>query len=101
MRALLSRVLDGTPIPEELYRSRFPSWQWPAKPRGEYMIALHIAAGRVAADPRYGEPAKRLADAARRLTGDAAEDTMRRGLDWMNRIVQRRDRIDARWRSAR
>ena len=101
MRALLSRVLDGTPIPEQLYLSPFPSWRWPARPRIEYMIALSIASGRVAADPCSGEPATRLADAARQVTGDAAEDTMRRGLDQMNNLVQRRAQSDARWRSAR
>jgi 5-methylcytosine-specific restriction endonuclease McrA len=51
MRAKLSRLLDGTPVPEELHRSQFPSWRWPASPRIEYMIALYIAAGQVAADP--------------------------------------------------
>jgi 5-methylcytosine-specific restriction endonuclease McrA len=101
MRAGLSRVMDGTPIPEELYRSCFTSWRWPARPRIEYMIALSIDAGRVAADPRYGDPATRLTDAARQLSGDAAEDAMRRGRDWMNKVVQRRTPIDARWRSAR
>jgi hypothetical protein len=40
---------------------------WPASPRIEYMIALYISAGRVAADPRYGEPATRLAHAARQM----------------------------------
>jgi hypothetical protein len=56
---------DGTPVPEELHRSRSPSWRWSASPRVEYMIAVYIAADRVAADPRYGNPATRLADTAR------------------------------------
>jgi hypothetical protein len=101
MRAQLSLLLDGTPVPEELHRSRFPSWKWPASPRHEYMIALHIASGRVAPDPRHGESARRVADAARRLLGDAAEDAVRRGLAWIEQIDQRRSRIDARWRAPR
>jgi hypothetical protein len=102
MRAQLSRILDGVPVPEEIHRSRFPSWRWPASPRMEYMVALHIAAGRVAADPRYGEPATRLADAARQLIGDGAdaEDAMRRDLNRFDQISRRRSRIDARWRSS-
>ena len=100
MRARLSQVLDGTPIPEELYRSRFPSWRWPARPRGEYMIALRIAAGLFAADPSYGDPQTRLADAAYQLAGDAAEDATRRGLDWINEVAKRRARINVWWRSA-
>jgi hypothetical protein len=107
MRARLSQIMDGTPIPEELYRSCFAPSRWRVRRRRrvrrrlEYMIALYIAVGRVAADPRYGEPTTRLADAARRLTGDAAEERMRRGLDGMRTVVQRRAQIDARWRSAR
>jgi len=101
MRAQLSWLLDGTPVPEELHRSCFPSWRWPASPRIEYMIALYISAGRVAADPRYGEPATRLAHAARQMAGDAAEDAVRRGLDWMERNDRRRSPINAGWRSPR
>jgi hypothetical protein len=101
MRARLSRLLDGSPIPEELHRAQFPSWQWPASPRIEYMIALYIAAGRVTADPRYGDPATRLVRAARQLSGEHAEDTIRRGLEWIAQSTRRRSRIDARWRSPR
>lgn len=100
MRAQLSRLLDRTPVPEELHRSRFPSRRWPASPRIEYMIALYITAGKVAADPRYGEPATRLTDTARQLSGDDAEDTLRRGLNWIDEITRRRSPVDARWRSA-
>jgi hypothetical protein len=102
MRAQLSRILDGVPVPEEIHRSRHPSWRWPASPRMEYMIALHIAAGRVAADPRYGDPAARLADAARRLLGDGAgaDDAIRRDLDRFDQISRRRSRIEARWRAS-
>jgi 5-methylcytosine-specific restriction endonuclease McrA len=97
MRAKLSRLVDGTPVPEELHRSQFPSWRWPASPHIEYMIALYIAAGQVAADPRYGDPAARAADAAR-LVGD---DAWSRGLDWLAGVSQRRSPIEARWRSSR
>lgn len=100
MRADLSRLLDGTPIPEEIYRRRFPSWRWPASPRHEYMIALYIAAGRVAAEPRYGDHAARLADAARKFGSDP-EDAIRRGLEWMAEVGRRRAPIEARWRASR
>jgi hypothetical protein len=99
MRAQLSWLLDGTQVPEELHRSRFPSWRWPASPRIEYMIALYISAGKVAADPRYGELATRLLHAARQMAGDAAEGAVRRGLDWMEKNDQRRSPINAGWRS--
>ena len=67
MRAALSRLLDGTPVPEDLHRSRYPSSRWPAKPRTEFMIALYIVAVHVAADTRYGspDPAERLSETAR------------------------------------
>jgi hypothetical protein len=100
MRAQLSRLMDGTPVPEEVHRSQHPSWRWPAKPRIEYMIALYITAGRVAADPRYGDPATRLADAACRLGGNP-DDAIRRGLDWIEGVNQRRSPIEAQWRSSR
>ena len=48
MRSKLSRLLDGTPIPEELHRNTSSSWHWPARSRIEFMIALYIATGRVA-----------------------------------------------------
>jgi hypothetical protein len=79
----------------------FPSWQWPAIPRIEYMIALYIAAERVAADSRYGDPATQLVSAARQLSGEHAEDTMRQGLERIAQSTRRRSRIDARWRSPR
>jgi hypothetical protein len=101
MRARLSYLLDGSPVPEELHRSRFPSWQWPASPWIEYMIALYITAAQVTADPRYGDPATRLASAARQLSGEKAEDTMHRGLERIARVTRRRSRIDAKWRSPR
>src|SRR5215469_14403047 len=101
MRAKLSRLIDGTPISEEEHRSRYPGWRWPAPPRIEFMIALYITAGRVIADPRYGDPATRLEEAARQFAGDRADDAIRRGLDWIEQITQRRSGIDARWRSPR
>jgi hypothetical protein len=52
-------------------------------------------AGLVVADPRYGDPETRLADATRQLAGDAAEDATPRGLDSINKIAQRRARINA------
>jgi hypothetical protein len=33
MRAQLSQALDAVPVPEELRRSRTPSWRWPASQR--------------------------------------------------------------------
>jgi hypothetical protein len=101
MRAWLTRLLDGTPIPEELNRSASPSWRWPANLRIEYMIALYIAVGRVAADPRYGDPASRLADVVHRRGGDTSEEAMRSRLDVMEEIRRRRAPIDARWREPR
>ena len=101
MRAGLSWLLDGTPIPEDLHRSLAPSWRWPASPRVEYMIAIRIAAGQVAGDPRYGDPATRLANIARQRFGESAEDAIRHGLDWADKTSRRRSRIDARWRSPR
>jgi len=101
MRAGLSWLLDGTPIPEELHRSWAPSWRWPASPRIEYMIAVRITAGWVAGDPRYGVPATRLADIARQRFGETAEVAIRSGLDWADKVGRRRSRIDAWWRSTR
>jgi hypothetical protein len=101
MRALLSQVLHGTPVPEELHRSRSPSWAWPASPRIEFMIALYITAGWVAGDPRYGDPVTRLADTARQWTGNAADDAMRSGLEWVKRTRQRRTESTGWWRSHR
>ena len=56
VRAVLANLIDGTPVPEAIHRGCF-SWAYPASRRGEFMIALHIAAGQVEADPRYGDPA--------------------------------------------
>lgn len=101
MRAQLSSLLDGTPVPEELHRSFSPSWRWPASLRVEYMIAVYIAAGRVAADSRYGDPATRLADIACQRFGDTAQEAIRDGLDWADRTSRRRSGINERWRSPR
>ena len=99
MRAQLSRLLDGTPVPEEIHRRQFPSWRWPASRRIETMIALYIAAGQLAADPRYGgDPAVRLTAGGR--THAQAEDALRRGLDSIAAVSRRRSQIDARWRSS-
>jgi hypothetical protein len=99
MRAKLSRVLEGTPVPEATHRSQYPTWTWPSSPRIEFVIALYIAGGRVAADPRYGDPATRLADAAARQFGEA-EAGISRGLDWISEANERRSHIDAWWRSS-
>jgi 5-methylcytosine-specific restriction endonuclease McrA len=101
MRAALARLLDGTPVPEELHRRQYTSWTWPARPRIEYVIALKIAAGRVAADPRYGDPASRLRNAAVRQFGDHADTAMKRGLEWIAEVTGRRATIDSKWRLPR
>ena len=91
VRARLSRLLDGTPVPEELRRSCFASWAYPAPRRIEFMIALNIAAGEVAADPRYGDPASRVERFEHEIGRDrwlAAVDDMRR------RRAKRRSRWD-------
>ena len=99
MRSKLSLLLDGQPIPEELYRSASPRRRWPASPRSEYMIALRIAVGQVAADPRYGDAATRLDELARLRFGDAAAEAIQSSLNWANKTRRRRAPIDARWRA--
>jgi hypothetical protein len=47
MRAMLARRLYGTPIPEALWRAKFSLWSM----RHEYMLALQIELGNVAAEP--------------------------------------------------
>ena len=100
MRAQLSQALDGVPGPEELHRSRAPSWRWPASQRVEYMIALYITAGWVTGNPRYGDPATRLADIAVQRFGTAADDAVKSGLQWVDKARQRRAQRAAWWRSA-
>jgi hypothetical protein len=100
MRARLSQVLDGVPVSEELHRSRAPSWRWPASLRIEYMIALYITAGWVTGDPRYGDPATRLADMAIQRFGSAAADAVKSDLQWVDEGRQRRAQRDAWWRTA-
>jgi hypothetical protein len=70
-------------VPEELHRSRLPSWRWPASQRVEYMIALRITAGWVTGDPRYGDPVTRLADTTAQWLGAAADDAVQSGLHWV------------------
>jgi hypothetical protein len=94
--------MDGTPIPEEIYRedraelSRrvtarpypIPRRERPAPnpERAEYMIMLRIVAGDVDPDPRYGDPAKRLdrfsAGSVRRLCAG--------GIEWAHASRDRR-----------
>lgn len=100
IRARLSQVLDGVPVPEEWRRSRAPSWRWPASLRVEYMIALYISAGWVTGDPRYGDPVTRLADIAIQRFGPAADDAVKSDLQWVDKARQRRAQKDAWWRSA-
>jgi hypothetical protein len=100
MRARLSQVLDGVPVPEELHRSRAPSWRWPASRRVEYMIALYITAGWVTGDPRYSDPATRLADIAVQRFGTAADDAVKSDLQWVDEARQRRAEMAAWWRAA-
>jgi hypothetical protein len=93
IRAKLSRLLEDTPVPEELHRSCFASWAYPARHQIEYMMALNIAGGEVAADPRYGDPGSRVERFAREVGQDrwlAAVANMRR----------RRAERDSRWGTA-
>jgi hypothetical protein len=100
MRARLSQTLDGVPVPEELHRSRAPSWRWPASLRVECMIALYITAGWVTGDTRYGDPASRLADTALQRFGAAADDAVIPDLQWGEKARQRWAQKAAWWRSA-
>ena len=102
MRALLARRMDGTPIPEEVYRADraelsrrvaarpypIPGRERPAPnpERAEYMIMLKIIAGDVAADPRYGDPAERL----NRFAARFGEEAVRRGGEWAKASHDRR-----------
>jgi hypothetical protein len=87
-RARLASLIDGTPVPEELHRNCYPSWAYPARWSVELMIALHIAAGKLVADPRYGEPASRLDRFVRELGEDR----------WQGAVADMRDR-HAKWRA--
>jgi hypothetical protein len=64
------------------------------------MIALYITAGWVTGDPRYGDPATRLADIAVQRFGTAADDAVKSGLQWVDKARQRRAQRAAWWRSA-
>lgn len=88
MRALLARQVDGTPIPEEVHRGRYPSWAYPASRQVESMIALKIAAGDIALSLRYGDPATRL----ERFVRDFGEDAVRAQLARMKERRRRRAR---------
>jgi hypothetical protein len=90
MRATLSRLLDGTPVPEELHRGCFASWAYPSSRRVEHMIALYIAAGEVAADPRYGDPDSRV----ERFAGEIGQD---RWLAAVANMRRRRAERRSRW----
>lgn len=76
VRAVLANLIDGTPVPEEIHRDRFPNWAYPSHRHVELMIALRIAAGEVAADPRYGDPAIRPDPFIRELGEDHWRDAV-------------------------
>ncbi len=89
MRAVLANLIDGTPVSEEIHRSCFASWAYPSTRQVEYMIALYIAAGEVAADPRFGDPTSRVSQFAQDLGEErwqaAVSDMVRRRTSWRNR----------------
>ncbi|HET9897533.1 MAG TPA: hypothetical protein VFQ44_21585 [Streptosporangiaceae bacterium] len=72
-----------------------------ARPRVEYMIELSIAVGRVAADPRHGDPASRLRDTAAGQFGDPPDAAIERGLEWIAMADARRALTDSKWRLPR
>jgi hypothetical protein len=76
MRAKLAQQRHGTPVPEALWRARFST----RSARQEYMLALCIELGDVAAEPR-SEPARsrlhRIAH-ARGIADEAIEDDLAR-----------------------
>lgn len=78
VRALLAQRVDGIPIPEGIHRACSPSWAYPASRRVEYMIALLIAIGDMAADPRYGDPATRLDPFVRELGAGTIRESLTR-----------------------
>lgn len=71
MRARLALRLDGTPIPEALWRAQ-SSGRSPRLPRHEYMLALYIELGDVAAEPG-SEPAMSRLQRLARVRGIAEE----------------------------
>lgn len=89
-RAVLDRLLDGTPVPEGVYRACSPTWAYPASRRVEFVIALYIAAGQIEADPRNGDPGTRL-DRFSREVGEKQFNA-----DVAN-VRERRRRSNARW----
>jgi hypothetical protein len=64
------------------------------------MIALYITAGWVTGDPRYGDPATRLADIATQRFGTDADDAVKSDLQWVEEARQRRAQRVAWWRAA-
>jgi hypothetical protein len=89
MRAKLARRLHGTPIPEVLWRARFSRWTM----RHEYMLALSIELGDVAAEPG-SEPARsrlrRIAQ-ARGKTEEAIQQDLTRMRTMRAKRPPRRD----------
>jgi hypothetical protein len=91
VRGVLANLIDGTPVPEDIHRGCSPRWAYPAGRRTELMIALYIAAGEVAADPRYGDPAARSDPFMRELGRDRWQDAVAN-------VSGRRARWRARWK---
>lgn len=90
VRAVLLNLIDDTPVPEVIHRGCFPSWVYPARRRVEFMIALHIAAGEIGADPRYGD----LSSRSERFICELGDDRWRAAVADMR---ERRAKWRARW----
>jgi hypothetical protein len=84
MRAKLARRLYGTPIPEALWRARFSRWSM----RHEYMLALSIEVGDVAAQPG-SEPARSRLRRIAHARGKA-EEAIQQDLTRMRAVGARR-----------
>ncbi len=70
-----ANLIDGTQMPEEIYRGRLPSWTYPARRYTEPIIALYIDAGEVAADPHHGDRACRSSVSSVRTAGEIPSRT--------------------------
>lgn len=89
MRAKLARRLYGTPIPEAVWRAKFSRWST----RHEYILALHIELGDVAAEPGSELAGSRLRRIAH--VRGIGEETFQRDLAKMRVIGARRARRPA------
>jgi hypothetical protein len=86
MRAELARRLYGTPVPEALWRAKFSRWS----SRHEYMLALLIELGDVAAEPGSEPAGSRLRRIAR--ARGIAEEAFQRDLARMRAMSATRAR---------